>query len=127
MTTNMSTFATKNSSHKPLLSVLLTFMLVLLRPLPVFADQKMNHSYNLDDPNIPWRQIKFISPQQNLKQSQWHSSIPVISGKGMDHLYLITQYVIDLLQPPGLPDDIIKEEVLDDPIPVLEENKGRVS
>ena len=77
--------------------------------------------------DIPWRQIKFISPQQNLRQSEWHSSIPVISGKGMDHLYLITQYVIDWLQPPGLPDDIIKEEALDDPISVLEENKGKVS
>jgi hypothetical protein len=77
--------------------------------------------------DIPWRQIKFISPQQSVSQSQWHSAIPVFSGKGMDHLYLITQYVIDLLQSPGLPPNVIKDELFDDPLPVLQENRGRVS
>lgn len=77
-------------------------------------------------PDIPWRQIKFISPQQSLSQSQWRSGIPSLSGKGMDHLYLLTQYVIDLLQTPGLPFGVIKEELFDNPIPVLKENRGRV-
>ena len=79
---------------------------------------------NETNSDISWHQIKFIPPQQS--QSQWHSAIPVFSGKGMDHLYLITQYVIDWLQTPGLPSNVIKEELLDDPIPVLQENKGRV-
>ncbi len=110
---------------------LISILLVLLDSLPILGtnlrqfnepnDQMANTSSD-----IPWRQIKFISPQQSLSQSQWHSGIPSFSAKGMDHLYLITQCVIDLLQTPGLPFGVIKEDLFDDPIPVLKENKGRV-
>jgi hypothetical protein len=116
--------------YKFLISILL---LVLLESLPILGtnlrqfnepnDQTANTNTSSD---IPWRQIKFISPQQSLSQSEWHSGIPSFSAKGMDHLYLLTQYVIDLLQTPGLPFGVIKEDLFDDPIPVLKENKGRV-
>lgn len=115
------------------LIVLFKVLLILsLKSLPVFANdlnskQTIEQTMETNKSSIPWRQIKFISPQQSLGQSQWRSAIPVFSGKGMDHLYLITQYIIDSLQPPGLPPNVIKEELFDDPIPVLNENKGRVS
>jgi len=104
-------------------------LLVLLESLPVLGSNR-RHEQNEENANqladIPWRQIKFISPQQSLSQSEWRSGIPSFSGKGMDHLYLLTQYVIDSLQTPGLPFGVIKDELFDDPIPVLKENRGRV-
>ncbi|XP_054154509.1 prominin-1-like [Oppia nitens] len=107
-----------------------TLRLLLLISLPVsggstpWINKPWITSQTSNEQNMD--QINFISPQQSLSQSQWHSAIPVFNGKGMDHLYLITEYVVNFLQPHGLPDNIIKEELLDDPIPILQENKGKL-
>ncbi|CAG2100544.1 unnamed protein product [Medioppia subpectinata] len=120
------------SGAQSLFIVPLVVVFVLnLKSLPTLCNHIQpihTNEQNMDQMNddIPWRQIKFISPQQSVSQSQWHSAIPVFSGKGMDHLYLLTQYVIDLLQSPGLPSSIIKDELFDDPIPVLQHNKGKL-
>lgn len=124
------TLSAKKLFHSQTSNILFVLLVLCLKSLPVFGNN-YNLRPNIDqmettNEDIPWRQIKFITPQQTLSQSQWHSGIPVFSGKGMDHLYLITQYIIDYLQIPGLPDEIIKEEVLDEPIPILDSNKGRV-
>ena len=127
----LSTFRPKTPLKSQTSNLLIVLLVLCVKSLPVFgnkSDPRKASDQTMDDTNgdIPWRQIKFISPQQTLSQSQWHSGIPVFSGKGMDHLYLITQYIIDFIQKPGLPDELIKEEVLDDPIPLLLANKGKV-
>jgi len=76
---------------------------------------------------FPQKEINFISPSQELAQSRWWYEGPLsFSAKGMDHLYLLNSLLMDWIQPPGLPDEIVKEELLNDPLPMLNENRNRL-
>ncbi|RWS04408.1 prominin-like protein [Dinothrombium tinctorium] len=92
--------------------------------MDVRADEQIIDSSNSV---IPWRQINFISPNQQLAQSRWLYQKPLsFSAKGMDHLYLLNQFVIRWLQPPGVPPSIIKKELLENPEYVLRANKVKL-
>lgn len=78
-------------------------------------------------PTFPWRQIDFISPSQELAQTRWWYEAPLsFSARGMDHLYLLNSYLMDLLQPPGLPEEIVNDRLFTDPLPLLQENRTKV-
>ena len=75
-----------------------------------------------------WIQINFISPSQEVSKARWWYEAPIVfSAKGMDHLYILTQYVINWLQQPGLPSTLIKEELLSQPKEFLKKNRLKVS
>lgn len=108
---------------------IMLIMLSLLSSLPLMESKfpQVTSEQNSSSNIIPWRQINFISASQSLAQSRWwHREAPSFSAKGMDHLYLLTDYLLNWLQEPGLPPGIIKEEILDDPKPILRENQGKV-
>jgi hypothetical protein len=49
---------------------------------------------------MPFQQIKFISPKQELAQTRWWYDAPVtFSAKGMEHLYLLNRYIMEWIQP----------------------------
>ena len=76
---------------------------------------------------FPWRQIQFISPSQELAQTRWWYDAPLsFSARGMDHLYLLNSFLLDLLQPPGLPDELLSDRLFTDPLPLLKENRAKV-
>jgi len=71
-----------------------------------------------------WEQIKFVSPEAELSQSQWWQEETIkFHAKGMDHLYLLTQFVINWLQPTGLPNGVIREDLIDYPLETVQENQ----
>jgi len=77
---------------------------------------------------IPWQQINFISPSQEVAKARWWYETPIgFSAKGMDHLYILTQYIINWLQQPGLPSAVIKEKLFDQPKEFLIQNRLKVS
>lgn len=94
--------------------------------------------YESDDPEaismektpkqvFPWRQIDFISPSQELAQTRWWYEAPLsFSARGMDHLYLLNSFLMDLLQPPGLPDELLNDRLFTDPVPLVKENRSKV-
>lgn len=82
--------------------------------------------HNNNTTSIPWRSINFISPSQSLSQSQWWHEAPSFSARGMEHLYMLNEIILNWIQPPGLPAGIITEQLLDDPKTVLNENRGKV-
>ena len=84
-----------------------------------------NH-HNNNTTSIPWRSINFISPSQSLSQSHWWHEAPSFSARGMEHLYMLNEIILNWIQPPGLPAGIITEQLLDDPKTVLNENRGKV-
>lgn len=48
----------------------------------------------------PFQKIKYISPTQELAQTRWWYDAPVtFSAKGMEHLYLLNQYIMEWIQP----------------------------
>lgn len=76
---------------------------------------------------IPWRQINFISPSQELAQTRWWYEAPIsFSARGMDHLYLLNQLIMKELQPSGVPNEILKDEIFSDPLPLVKENRTRL-
>ena len=76
---------------------------------------------------FPYKEINFISPSQELAQSRWwYEGHLSFSAKGMDHLYLLNNFLMDLIQPSGLPDEIIKDQLFTDPIPLLNDNRQKV-
>jgi hypothetical protein len=76
---------------------------------------------------FPYKEINFISPTQELAQSRWWYDAPLsFSAKGMDHLYLLNNFLMDLIQPSGLPDEIIKDQLFTDPLPLLNDNRAKV-
>ncbi|XP_076305476.1 prominin-1-A-like isoform X3 [Tachypleus tridentatus] len=44
--------------------------------------------------------------------------------KGMEHLYTVTSFFLQLIQSPGLPPEILTDELVDDPVGVLNEHRG---
>ncbi|RWS26769.1 prominin-like protein [Leptotrombidium deliense] len=76
---------------------------------------------------IPWRQINFVSPNQQLSQSRWRYEVPIsFSAKGMDHLYLLNEMFLEWLQPSGLPAAIIKKDLFENPEAVVKQHKVKV-
>lgn len=72
-------------------------------------------------------QINFVPPNSGLTQGRWSDEAAItFQAKGMDHLYLLTQYVINWLQQPGLPNGVIREDMLDYPIETLQTNQFRL-
>lgn len=79
--------------------------------------------------NLPteWGQINFVPPSSGLTQGRWSDETTIkFQAKGMDHLYLLTQYVINWLQPAGLPNGVITEELVDHPIETIQANQFRL-
>ncbi|XP_074600905.1 prominin-like [Brevipalpus obovatus] len=77
-----------------------------------------------EDDITKWEQINFVSPQSQLTQSQWWQEETFkFQAKGMDHLYLLTQFVINWLQPTGLPNGVIREDLIDYPLETVQENQ----
>lgn len=76
---------------------------------------------------FPYKEINFISPSQELAQSRWWYDAPLsFSAKGMDHLYLLNNFLMDLIQPSGLPEEIVRDQLFTDPIPLLNDNRQKV-
>lgn len=76
---------------------------------------------------FPWRQIEFISPSQELAQTRWWYEAPLsFSARGMDHLYLLNSFLMDLLQPSGLPEELLNDRLFTDPLPLVKENRAKV-
>lgn len=100
----------------------------LLLSLPLLTIATHSTEQNISSKHIPWRQIKFISAQQWLSHSEWrHNAMPTFSAKGMDHLYMLTEWALNYIQPlSGLPLSIITDRLLDDPLPTLHQNKALV-
>jgi len=113
---------------------IVVLLLSLILIVPMSSTIKLtNMDYIEDDIDvpsstlIPWRQINFISPSQSLSQSQWWHSEPLsFSAKGMEHLYLIMDLLLDWLQPPGLPPDVVKKELFEDPEPIIKQNRTKL-
>lgn len=77
---------------------------------------------------FPWRQIEFISPSQELAQTRWWYEAPLsFSARGMDHLYLLNSFLMDLLQPSGLPEELLSDRLFTDPLPLVQENRAKVT
>lgn len=77
-----------------------------------------------EDGITKWEQINFVSPQPELSQSQWWQEETIkFQAKGMDHLYLLTQFVINWLQPTGLPNGVIRDDLIDYPLETVQENQ----
>lgn len=92
-------------------------------------DDRISSSSSEDD-NLdqPWLQINFISPQREVSQASWWFDNSIgFSAKGMDHLYLLTQLLMNWIQPPGMPPGFIKEELFDHPVEHVKENQLKVS
>ena len=84
-------------------------------------------SFEKSNKIIPWRQINFISPSQELAQTRWWYEAPIsFSAKGMDHLYLLNQLIMKELQPPGVPNEILKDDVFSDPLPLVKDNRTKL-
>lgn len=86
---------------------------------PLAADYYDDEEQSVENSNkiIPWRQINFISPSQELAQTRWWYEAPLdFSARGMDHLYLLNQLAMAQLQPPGVPSEILKDELFSDPL-----------
>ena len=77
--------------------------------------------------SIDWKPINFSSPQQELAQTRWWYDGPIaFSARGMDHLYLLNSWLLALIQPPGLPEEIIKDQLFTDPVPLIKENRTKL-
>ena len=77
--------------------------------------------------SIEWKPINFSSPKEELAQTRWWYDGPIaFSARGMDHLYLLNSWLLSLIQPPGLPDELVKDELFSDPLGVVKENKTRL-
>lgn len=44
----------------------------------------------------------------------------------MDHLYLLNQLAMKELQPPGVPNEILKDELFSDPLTLAKENRAKL-
>ncbi|KAI1295479.1 Prominin-1-A [Halotydeus destructor] len=94
-------------------------------PMGDYDDENSNE--DIIKPVIPWRQINFISPSQELGQTRWWYEAPMsFSARGMDHLYLMNQLAMKELQPPGVPNEILKDELFVDPLEVVKENRSQL-
>lgn len=132
--------------HTDTICFAILFTLCLLTPSGGIVNNKNEYldadyydRYESDDPEaismdktpkqtFPWRQINFISPSQELAQTRWWYEAPLsFSARGMDHLYLLNSFLMDLLQPPGLPDELVNDRLFTDPIPLVRENRSKVS
>lgn len=121
-----------------------TLLLVLCLSTPIFAIVNTRNEYldvdyydgdEVDTTSMektskqvfPWRQIEFISPSQELAQTRWWYEAPLsFSARGMDHLYLLNSFLMDLLQPSGLPDELLNDQLFTDPVPLVKENRAKV-
>lgn len=127
-------------------SMLVTF-LFMLTMLPKYSSKGHHHPFFINEPSaleyydesfeqltsessnpiIPWRQINFISPTQELAHSRWWYEAPLsFSAKGMDHLYMLNQIFMEWLQLPGVPPGFITEDLFQDPELVVKQNRAKV-
>lgn len=85
------------------------------------SDDKSAEEDNLDQ---PWLHINFISPKFEVSQAKWWFDNSIgFHAKGMEHLYLLTQLLMNWIQPPGMPPGFIKEELFDNPVEHVKENQ----
>ena len=72
--------------------------------------------------------INFISASTELEKSRWwfYEGSLSFSAKGMDHLYLIQEFLMSLIQPPGLPEEMLNDQLFTDPIPLMKDHRARI-
>lgn len=73
--------------------------------------------------------IEFILPNRILSLTEWHTQMPQEPEVtfSMEHLYLLTNYVLNFLFPPGFPNALISTNLIDNPVETLQENQFEVS
>lgn len=78
--------------------------------------------------SLPIKMIKFVSPSDVLPKSQWRHDEPLsFSAKGMDHLYLLNNFLMNILQQPGLPTSVINDQLFSEPVQVAVQNRAKVT
>ena len=83
---------------------------------------------SLGEFRLPIRQINYISPSELVPKSQFRHEEPLsFSAKGMDHLYLLNNFLMNLLQQSGLPNSLLNDQVFTDPVGVAVQNRAKVS
>ena len=96
-----------------------------------FNSGEEGDSYGMDslgEFKLPIRQINYISPSELVPKSQFRHEEPLsFSAKGMDHLYLLNNFLMNLLQQSGLPNSILTDQLFTDPVNVAVQNRSKVS
>lgn len=133
-----------NKKHRPycLLQVTVAIIIISSSIVSSVEGTKSSHDYmdiddissgedflGLDDGSIslPIKMIKFISPSEVLPKSQWRHDEPLsFSAKGMDHLYLLNNFLMNILQQPGLPTSVINEQLFTEPVQVAVQNRAKL-
>lgn len=83
---------------------------------------------SLGEFRLPIKQINYISPSDVMPKSQWRHEEPLsFSAKGMDHLYLLNNFLMNLLQQSGLPNAIVNDQLFSDPVSLVVQNRSKVS
>lgn len=74
------------------------------------------------------KQIDYIPLHESSSKSNWfHEKSLAFSAKGMDHLYYITNLIIDSIQSPGLPNSLVTEQLFDEPEKTIASHRSEVS